>query len=396
MYNNISQMEPMLPEYKRDELIEKAAKLLANSGALGANLADETAHSVSGLVTLMNSYYSNLIEGNKTTPIEIERALEKSAAADKQKDERILEHIAHIHVQERIDSELRKEPGLNIFTTEFIRMIHKDFYSFLPAEFRFITRTDGSRAEVIPGELRKENVIVGRHIAPDPNSLTEFLGRFCEVYGSNQAGLPNTGPLVKIIGAAASHHRLAWIHPFMDGNGRTARLFTHAYLVKAGIDSRGLWSVSRGFARSINSYYDMLARADETRRNDFDGRGNLSDMGLYEFCNYFLDTALDQTQFMASLYDFESAVSRIKKYTEVTGLKPESFYILKEAFIMGKVKRGDVPKLTSMPERSARRVVSELAARDLIVSRSHKDPLRIAFPLDAAEYYFPRLFPPIG
>jgi Fic family protein len=72
---------------------------------------------------------------------------------------------------------------------------------------------------------------------------------------------------------AAAHHRLLWIHPFYDGNGRVARLFVHAYLRDIGVGS-SLWSVSRGLARNVAQYQALLMAADQQRDNDWDGPGN--------------------------------------------------------------------------------------------------------------------------
>jgi Fic family protein len=58
------------------------------------------------------------------------------------------------------------------------------------------------------------------------------------------------GKSESILGAPAAHHRLAWIHPFLDGNGRVARLMSHATLLDA-LDTGAVWSVARGLARNV-------------------------------------------------------------------------------------------------------------------------------------------------
>jgi Fic family protein len=74
-----------------------------------------------------------------------------------------------------------------------------------------------------------------------------------------------------VIALAAAHHRLAWIHPFLDGNGRSARLHTHIGLGALGL-THGLWSPMRGLARSQSQYYERLIAADQPRQGDIDGR----------------------------------------------------------------------------------------------------------------------------
>ena len=75
--------------------------------------------------------------------------------------------------------------------------------------------------------------------------------------------------------AAAAHHRLLWIHPFLDGNGRVARLMSYAMLLET-LDTNGIWSIARGLARNVADYKAYLADCEMRRRNDLDGRENLS------------------------------------------------------------------------------------------------------------------------
>lgn len=51
----------------------------------------------------------------------------------------------------------------------------------------------------------------------------------------------------RIIAIAAAHHRLNYIHPFPDGNGRVSRLMSHAIALEAGIGGKGLWSSCAGW-----------------------------------------------------------------------------------------------------------------------------------------------------
>jgi len=387
--NFITEIEPLLPTYGKEELTEKSITLLSLAGGLGANLNKDTLKELSGLVINMNSYYSNLIEGNRTTPLEIEKAMAERFSKDPDLRGKEYEHIAHIKVQKKIDELLLQDMNFDICTIDFIRNIHKEFYESIPEEFRKIKDSNGNPFNIIPGKLREFDVKVGRHIPPSSEHIEVFLNKFCTKYATNK--LNGTD---RLIAAAASHHRLEWIHPFPDGNGRTARLFTHAYLLKSGLNKNDLWSISRGFARNREKYYAMLSNADEQRLNDYDGRGNLSDKRLFEFCEYFIDLAIDQIKFMSNLFDFANLFERIRKYIEnESDLKSASFTILKEALINGKIRRGDIPKLTAMPERTARRELKKLLDRGLLKSETPKSAVKPAFPAEVLEFYFPRLYP---
>jgi Fic family protein len=203
--------------------------------------------------------------------------------------------------------------------------------------------------------------------------------------------------LRRVIAAAASHHRLAWIHPFLDGNGRVTRLMTHAYLKKANIDGYGLWTVSRGFARNREEYLASLAGADQPRRGDLDGRGNLTQAGLLGFCKFFLKTAIDQIDFMSGLLALDGMQKRIQaavdRHVSFGELKPEAGRLLRDVFLRGEIPRGEIPSIIGMPERSARRVVSRLFEKEYLVSDSEKGPVMLGFPATIVGYYFPRLYP---
>lgn len=90
---------------------------------------------------------------------------------------------------------------------------------------------------------------------------------------------------------ASAHHRFNYIHPFPDGNGPVSRLMSHAMASVAGVGAHGLWSISRGLARGLESradYKRMMAHSDMPRQGDRDGRGNLSVTALKEFVLWFL------------------------------------------------------------------------------------------------------------
>ena len=118
-----------------------------------------------------------------------------------------------------------------------------------------------------------------------------------------------------IFATAAAHHRLLWIHPFLDGNGRVTRLMSHAVLLEA-LDTGAVWSVARGLARSNSAYKEHLTQCDLPRRNDLDGRGNLSEEALAAYTRFFLETCIDQVTFMESLMQPDRLRTRILLWAE--------------------------------------------------------------------------------
>lgn len=70
-----------------------------------------------------------------------------------------------------------------------------------------------------------------------------------------------------------------------------------------------------------------------------------------------------------------------------------SYVVLREAAFAGQVERGRVPTLTGYEERAARMVTSALVERGMLKAASHRPRLRLAFPAEVAERWFPRLYP---
>jgi Fic family protein len=391
VYASPTAMEPMLPE--QDQALEElAVNIVRAAGQLSGRLHPITRLAVAALVRSMNSYYSNLIEGHNTHPLDIERALRKDLSMDPAKRALQLESKAHVEVQTLIEERLRADASARICSADFLRWIHKEFYERLPDEFQIVKTKTGLNERVHPGELRRGEVEVGQHVAPSSTALLEFLSRFESVYEPS-----NLTALQRIIATAASHHRLAWIHPFLDGNGRVSRLFTDAYFQRIHLTSHGLWTVSRGLARHRDKYFAALGAADAKRWNDYDGRGNLSLKALVDFCRFFLEVCLDQIRYMSALLEFETIDKRIcsfaERFSALHGLPREMAVLLRDCFLRGEVSRGEAAKLLDKPERTARRLLQRLLEEDLIASEGPGKPLRIKFPMQVVGYYFPKLFP---
>jgi Fic family protein len=383
-------MEPLLigeSSRHRAALTDLALELAQRSAGFRRSLPESLLASLAGLVRSMNCYYSNLIEGHDTHPIDIERALHGEYSKDAKKRDLQLEAEAHIVVQHWIDDGgLKGRP----VTADAIREIHRRFCENLPDDLLWIEdpRTK-ERIKVIPGELRHRDVAVGKHIPVSPGAVPRFLRRFEDVYS-------RLGKTETILATAAAHHRLAWIHPFLDGNGRVARLMSHATLLEA-LDTGAVWSVARGLARNVDAYKAHLGACDQTRRNDLDGRGHLSEENLAEFTRFFLATCLDQVAFMEGLMHPERLRARILLWTEeeirLNRLPPKSGTVLEAVLYRGELPRGDAAAIVGTGDRQARRVVSALIERGVLLSDSTRAPLRLAFPATLAARWMPGLFP---
>jgi Fic family protein len=387
---HIGSMEPLLfseGSRHRPALTDLSIELAAKASGFRRSLPRGVLAALARLVRAMNCYYSNLIEGHDTHPIDIERALKNDYSKDKTRRNLQLEAKAHIAVQEWIDSGgIRGREATRDAACE----VHRRFCELLPEELLWVEDRDtGQRIRVEPGKLREREVKVGRHAPVSPGAVPRFMQRYEEVF----SGL---GKAEAILATAAMHHRLVWIHPFLDGNGRVARLMSHAQFLSL-LDTGGVWSVARGLARSVTRYKELLANCDLPRRNDLDGRGNLSEEALADFTRYFMETCLDQVTFMEGLMQPDRLRARLLVWAEEEarlGTLPQRAGQLLEAILYrGELPRGEVSTVLGIPERSARRVTSELLQQGVFESRSTRAPLRLAFPAALASRWMPGLFP---
>lgn len=389
-------MEPLFPEGDIKRLEDLSVELIRKASRLEGTMNPITRKAIADFLRPMNSYYSNLIEGHDTHPIDIAKALKNDYSEDKIKRDLQLEAHAHITLHHEIGGEINNNDSSIIpSSVAFIKSIHKRFYDHLPDDFKEVRSKEGELKIVIPGEFRVDEVEVGRHIAPFSEKLSLFMNRFEEFY--DPLNTANSSQIRRIISIAASHHRLAWIHPFLDGNGRVVRLYSDACFMYDKLDSSGLWSISRGLARKNNEYKSKLANADLSRYNDYDGRGNLSNKMFIEFCVFFLETAIDQIDYMYKILDIDSMIDRIRRFTELmvfkNKLKSEARFILEDVFLKGKITKTDVERITRMSDKTAKLLTDRLEEMDLIKRR--KEGINIVFYVNYPVNYSPMFFPGI-
>jgi Fic family protein len=372
-----------LPQRQLEVLRERVGSVVEQSYRLGGSAHPSTIATLRELVRAMNSYYSNRIEGQSTHPKQIERALRQDFSS--QPEVAKLQRIALAHIEAERELEALVARGMAPLTSEFLRHAHAALYGRLSEADR---TTDDGRV-VNPGQLRGEQVLVGRHEPPPGATLALFLARMDTVYARRYSREDSFYVI------AASHQRTAWVHPFSDGNGRACRLQTHSALWPI---NAGLWSVSRGLAQQRDQYYALLDAADSPRKGDLDGRGNLSESELWRWCAWFIDVCEDQVGFMAKMLDLNGMKTRIQalitfRSAQDKAIRAEVALPLYHLFLAGSTSRGEFQQMTGLGERTARAALSRLIETGLVSSEGHTAPVRFAFPLDALQFLLPELYP---
>lgn len=386
-------MEPLLPgEHRLGPLLERASDLIRKSDRLAGWSAAGALPGLRQLLRAMNSYYSNRIEGQHTLPAEIEQALSNQYAKDADKAKRQRMALAHMATEAQLESLWPTWSLAEVWSAQTVKDIHQDLFARLPETDGWLGYGPNAKSWA-PGQWRDTEVSVGRHAAPAAAALAPFMARWSGVYAGVRRGE------MQVMAMAASHQRLAWIHPFLDGNGRVARLHSHLVLGHLGL-TNGLWSPLRGFARNQEAYYAKLSAADDHRAGDLDGRGNLTEKGLVEWIDFVVGTCIDQVDFMNGLLSLDRMKDRMaaclhfEQHVVRQGVRTESLRALHYLFsAQCELDRADFKAMLGLGERLASTQVAALLKRGLVLSDSPYGKLRLGVPQHALRFYFPHLWP---
>ncbi|MDT8338264.1 MAG: Fic family protein [Sulfurimonas sp.] len=379
-----------------EELLWLAEEVCIKSAALGGNHNKIVLKSIKDLLRTTNSYYSNLIESEGTHPLDIEKAMKKDFFDDNRQRNLQFLSIAYINTQKEL--ELMATDVDNIFTKDSVLSIHNNFYTKEGMEPFLDIKHKDSIINMTPGILRDHDVYISKHIAPEYTQLDSMFNEFENQYKSIYNLSTKAKKLLYIL---SSHHRLTWIHPFLDGNGRVSRLFLDTAFLNVNIEGYGLWNISRGLARDNEGYRKHLRFADMQQQGSTDGRGPLSLRGLKYYLKFMLDTSLDQIKFMNENLQLNSLANKIDKFillanSGLLGMEPfpeSSSIILKELLLKGEVTRGEVKNIIKKSDRTATAIIKTLIERGYIESDTPKGAIRIRFNTTFASYLMPNLIP---
>ncbi len=225
----------------------------------------------------LESIGSARIEGNNTTISEyIETKLEKRL--------RLPPNIKEIFNIEQ--AMYFVEHNKNQFNRAFFSEIHKIIVKDLspPPE---------GEGDLTPGTYRGVDVGIkgSPHKPPSWIKVEEYMEELSQFIHQEDA------PKYDLLKVAIAHHRLVWIHPFRNGNGRTVRVFTYAMLLKMGfnVDMGGrILNPTAVFCNDRDAYYSHLANADNGEKN-----------GILNWCEYVLGGLRNEIEKIDKLLDYK-------------------------------------------------------------------------------------------
>jgi fido (protein-threonine AMPylation protein) len=390
----ISAIEPALPTLAPD-LIAEADAVIGAVRRLDGLTDGGLEHVVRPLFRAAHVHHSLYIEDRPSTLAELARASVPAVRSDRARD-READLRASLAVMSWLHEGAGRAHALRAPTdVALVRDIHRRFYAELPASEREVRFADTGRViDVAPGEWRTEDVTVGRHAAPRATEVDALMRHWSARYTPARGVTAGTA----LIAAVASHHRLLFVHPFRDGNGRVARLALEASLIALGLDAKGAWTPARGFARARAGYYDALAGADDERWHDAEGRGDRSMPGLVRWCRSVLRVMREQADFVATLLAPNVWRMRLRHaLTGPTGRAVDAEYrLVAAAWELGPLPRAALARESGVPPRSVSRLCNSLIERGWLRAVTGDDrrsaPVVGAMPIESARIVFPGLF----
>lgn len=384
-----SWLDPLLPDSLPESILERASSIPTKAAFLAGLLAEETADQLTKLLSITNTYYSNLIEGQFTEPASIQHERSSSKRERKELAMLAVEHMHQQRVFERAIT-MSKPPFNEMFSPALIQLVHQRLFS--GASEKDLRLADGRIMQ--PGVLRngpQDEVVVGIHDAPAAASVLTMLSHLQAGFGKIR------DPRRQLIAVLAYHHRLAWVHPFLDGNGRVARLVTHLQLFQLGLKPT-LWSLARGLARERINYYRVLSNADRARLGDLDGRGQMSQRFYFEFIEFMLDVCIDQLDYMTNALDRSKLRERVIRTFKVSeellsiGVKSSSAPAVIALLLQGKMPRSEFKQFLGLSDRQAVDELGRLISARVVISPTPKSRILLpGLPVWFAQAIFPDL-----
>ena len=308
-------------------------------------------HDIKNIIYLMESVASARIEGNNTTLVSA-----AISSIENSEEEEIDEVKQFLNIRRGLDFIDETIKAGDDITLAIIRELHKIVVKNLPLN------KDGAEH---PGQLKTRDNRINKSAA----KTTSYLKVKEELEDLLRAVNMREAPQFDIINIALAHHRFTLIHPFENGNGRVARLFTYAMLVQKGfIHNASVLNPSSIFCIDRRRYYEMLSVADK-------GIEAGDDSLLEEWCLYVAEGIKEEIKRTMQLLDKKEVVEKVilptlKRAVEIKALSDEERQILEVAVKKDVIQARDVSMIfggnSSANDRRRSRKLRELTDRRLL------------------------------
>jgi Fic family protein len=302
---------------------------------------------------LQSTHYSTQIEGNRLTQKEVGQVIKnKESFSGRKRDE--LEIKGYYLALEWLESNIAKP-----LTEHTIKTIHA-------------LVEGGGRKQVKPTEYRDgQNVIKDSatgeivYMPPESKDVSGLMADLIVWLEDKTTELPCP------ISAAIAHYQFATIHPYYDGNGRTARLLATLVLYQGGYDLKGLFSLEEYYARDLQAYYDAISRGNN--HNYYFGR---ADAGITLWVEYFVLGMLDSFEHVKKRAEEAQAKGKTDKSKLMRTLNPKQRQVLTLFEEQDVITSKDIETLFGFSARSARLLCNTFVKEEFLQTASNADKNR--------------------
>ncbi len=296
---------------------------------------------------LFSTHYSTMIEGNRLTQEEVAEVIEARAHfPGRERDEKeVLGYYAALEKVEQFAA-----AGAAVTETQ-IRTLHALVMA-------------GGRKRVKPTPYRDgQNVIrdsASRRIVYLPPEAKDVAGLMKEMTAWIKASQSDDLPCP--IRAAVAHYQFAVIHPYYDGNGRTARLLTTLVLHLGGYDLKGLYSLEEYYARNLSAYYEALTIGPS--HNYYEGRAAAD---ITKWVDYFCAGMADSFERVRRRAEDAASKDVQDRAPLIRRLDPRQRRALDLFASSDAITSRDIGALFGVSQRTARGLLADWAASGFLV-----------------------------
>ena len=391
-------MEPFFPDDAAGTIETLATELLEKIAALNAIGNPITRDAIRQFLVPVEGYYKGILHDENLLPDEVQDFFDGKLSADAPTRLKQLKLEAEQQVLKNLRLILDNPENDDIpASAGFLKKLHKDYLKTLTTIGEQHELTTEVNTSKIAGLYRETDVAFGQGMSPYFGSLPFFMSEFENAY--DPGAKANKSKIRRIVNIAVAHQRLLWIQPFASENDRIARLYAEACIHFENLNNAGLWSLSRGLARNKSTFIEKLHNAGLKRINAMDGRGNLSNKYLIEFCIFYLNTALGQVKFMLRTLETENMVKRIGNFVDLMvsreKMRTEAKYLLTDVFLKGKISKPDAMRITATSDKTLKLITDDLIGKKLLIAKKEGILMQyyVNYPMVVAPLLFPGLFP---
>ena len=328
------------PVFKYTDHIVKNLTFIAESKAIITNspLIPEWEVSLRKDAIIRSAHSSTAIEGNPLTLKEVSDLAQGREVMARRKDQ--LEVLNYFEALDKIPNFASRNP----FTLNDLLEVHKT-----------ITKNTLEKIEY-EGNIRPLQVIIGNPVTkevtfrpPKTEEVLELLEDFLVWFNS-----PKIDEIDPVIAAGLTHYELVRIHPFIDGNGRTARIMATMLLYKRGFDLKRFFVLDDYYDHDRNSYYDALQTVDQNT------------LDVTEWLEYFTDgVAISIKTVKERVIGLSKNIKVLKEKGQIA-LNDRQMQIIEFIINEGRITNRDVRKMFNLSNRAALDEISKLIELEVL------------------------------